>query len=57
MKLTLAYPYTDASGKDHDADSTPDLPDDEAARLLNAGRARTADAPTTAKRGTPKEKD
>ena len=56
MKVTLAYPYTDASGNDHDADSTPDLPDDEAVRLLNAGRARTADAPTTAKAGASKEK-
>jgi hypothetical protein len=56
MKVTLAYPYTDADGKAHDADSSLDLPEHEAVRLLDAGRARTADASTTAETGTSKEK-
>ena len=55
MKVILAYPYTDADGKTHDADTSPDLPVDVAVRLLDAGRARTAGASTTAKRGTSKE--
>lgn len=57
MKVTLAYPYTDASGEQHDADSSPDLPESEAVRLLNAGRARTADASTTADTGTSEENE
>jgi len=44
MKITLAYPYTDAAGKEHKPDSSPDLPEDEANRLLETGRARTADS-------------
>lgn len=56
MKVTLAYPYTDEAGKNHRADTSLDLPESEAVRLLHAGRARTADAPTTAKSGASKEK-
>lgn len=56
MKVTLAYPYTDADGKKHAADTAPDLPESEAVRLLNAGRARTAGASTTAASGDSKEK-
>ena len=54
MKVTLAYPYTDEAGKNHRADTSLDLPDSEAIRLLESGRARTADV-STAKTGAPKE--
>lgn len=41
-KVTLAYPYTDKSGKKHNADTSPTLPDQEAIDLLHSGRARAA---------------
>lgn len=44
MKVTLAYPYTTPGGRKYAADSTHELPEDEAVRLLNTGRARVADA-------------
>lgn len=37
MKVTLAYPY-----EGHEPDETIDLPDAEARRLVNDGRARRA---------------
>jgi hypothetical protein len=37
MKVTLAYPYGD-----HEPDTTIDLPDAEAQRLVNDGKARQA---------------
>lgn len=55
-KVVLAYPYTDADGATHKADSSIELPRGEANRLLNAGLARgleprakksTAAAPAT----------
>lgn len=42
-KVTLAYPYTDADGKNHNPDTTLSLPDGEAFELLASGRARAAD--------------
>lgn len=54
VKVTLAYPYTDADGKDHRPDTTLSLPEGEARRLLHFGRARTPDASTPAK-SAPKE--
>ena len=39
-KVVLAYPYTDANGKDHKPDSTVSVADDEAARLVAEGLAR-----------------
>lgn len=39
-KVVLAYPYTDADGKNHKADSSQSLPRHEANRLLDAGLAR-----------------
>lgn len=42
-KVTLAYPYTDADGKDHKADSTVSLPHAEASDLIYFGRARVPD--------------
>lgn len=54
--VTLAYPYTDAAGKKHSPDTTLDLPDGEANRLLHGGRARAADAPRrAAKQGAAKK--
>ena len=47
MKVTLAYPYTDADGKAHEPDATVDLADDVATQLVRDGRARTADAAPT----------
>jgi len=44
VKVTLAYPYTTPGGRKYAADSTHELPEDEAIRLLNTGRARVADA-------------
>lgn len=41
-KITLARAYTDAKGRNHKADSTVDLPREEAANLLTEGRARLA---------------
>lgn len=55
MKVTLAYPHTDADGNTHDADTSLELPADVAIRLLDTGRARAADASTTAEPGTPEE--
>lgn len=43
-KVVLAYPYTDADGKDHKPDVTLTLPRHEANRLLFAGLARVPDA-------------
>ena len=42
MKVTLAWPYTDADGKNHKPDTTVDLDVAEANRLLHAGLAREA---------------
>lgn len=38
--VTLAYPYTDAKGKEHDADETLALPAAEANELVAKGLAR-----------------
>ena len=42
--VTLAYPYTDADGKNHKADTTLSLERAEANRLLGAGLAREPEA-------------
>ena len=39
-KVTLAYPYIDEEGKNHKADTTLEVEDAEAARLLYFGLAR-----------------
>ena len=41
--VTLAYPYTDADGKNHKADTTLSLDVAEAIRLLHEGLARVPD--------------
>lgn len=38
-KVELLYPYTDKSGKNHNADATALLPEQEAADLVHFGRA------------------
>lgn len=48
-KVTLAAAYTDADGKDYEADAEVDLPRHEAHRLLDAGLARLPE------QGQPKE--
>lgn len=40
MKVVLAYPYTDADGKDHAPDSTVNLDDSTASQLVADGLAR-----------------
>jgi hypothetical protein len=40
IRVTLAYPYTDADGVAHRADSTISLPRAVASDLVYAGRAR-----------------
>lgn len=47
-KITLARAYTDAKGRNHKADSTVDLPREEAANLLFLGLARTEAEPEKA---------
>lgn len=39
-KIVLAYPYTDAAGKDHKPDTTVSVDDAEASRLVAEGLAR-----------------
>ena len=51
MKITLAYPWTDADGKTHKADATVDMPDAEAHDLIFFGRARVPE-PATRKKET-----
>lgn len=46
LKVTLAYPFTDAEGVAHRADSTVSLPLEVAKNLLHGGRARPAETPT-----------
>lgn len=41
-RIELAYPYTDAEGTRHEADSVVELPNDVAVELLAYGRARPA---------------
>lgn len=48
MRVTLAAPYVDADGKNHAANTTLDLDDAEASRLLHYGLAREASAPAEA---------
>ena len=51
-KVTLAYPYVDADGKNHAPDTTIDLEAPEANRLLHYGLARETSAPAdTDKKG------
>lgn len=50
MKVTLAYPWADESGKTYDPDSTVDLDEGVARALLNDGKARPADAKTATKK-------
>jgi hypothetical protein len=45
-KITLAYPYTGADGKNHRPDTTVDVDDAEAARLLHYGLARVPEPDT-----------
>lgn len=40
IEVTLAYPYTDADGVEHDADSTITLPKHVGKDLIHFGRAR-----------------
>jgi hypothetical protein len=48
LKVTLAYPYTDADGVNHRADTTVSLPVEVAQNLLWNGLARAAEkTPTT----------
>jgi hypothetical protein len=42
VKVEFAYPYTDAAGKNHNADATASLPREEAKNLIHFGRARVA---------------
>jgi hypothetical protein len=52
LKVTLAYPYTDAEGVNHRADSTVSLPLEVAQGLLWNGRARPAETPSKATKAT-----
>ena len=45
-KITLAYPYTGADGKNHRPYTTIDVDDAEAARLLHYGLARAPEPDT-----------
>lgn len=45
-KLVLAYAYVDADGRNHKPDTTVDVDDAEAARLLHYGLARTPEPDT-----------
>lgn len=42
-RITLAYPFTDADGKNHKPDTTISLPKDTADQLVFDGLARAAD--------------
>jgi hypothetical protein len=42
IRVEFAYPYTDAAGKNHNADATASLPREEAKNLIHFGRARVA---------------
>lgn len=42
MKITLAYPYTDAARVEHEPDETIEVPDREGKRLIRDGLARPA---------------
>lgn len=53
IKVTLAYPYTDAEGKAHKADATVTLPHEVGKNLIHAGRARRPDDKPVAKSATP----
>lgn len=52
MKVTFAYPYTDKSGKEHKPDSTADLPEGEAMRVIHDGRGRAESEPEKGKTTT-----
>jgi hypothetical protein len=54
LKVELAYPYTDAAGKNHHADATASLPREEAKNLIHFGRARAVKE-AAPKASTPKE--
>ena len=43
IRVELAYPYTDAAGKNHNADATASLPREEAKNLIHFGRARVSE--------------
>ena len=43
-KLVLAYPYTDAEGKTHAPDTTIEVEEGEANRLLHYGLARVPES-------------
>lgn len=45
-KIVLAYPYTGADGKNHKPDTTIEVDDAEANRLLYYGLARTPEPDT-----------
>lgn len=57
MRVTLAYPYTTPGGRTYKADSSPNLPDDVAWRLVTAGLARdyTPKTPAARRSNTTKE--
>jgi len=45
-KVTLAYAYVDADGRNHNPDTTVNVDDAEAARLLYYGLARAPEPDT-----------
>lgn len=49
ITVTLAYPYTDASGTKHAPDEDVELEDAEANRLLHYGLARVPESAHTKK--------
>ena len=53
IRVELAYPYTDAAGKNHNADATASLPREEAKNLIHFGRARAAKKATAKKAAVP----
>ncbi|MGA5869252.1 hypothetical protein [Streptomyces cinereoruber] len=47
MRVTFAYPHTDAEGKTYQPDDTADLDDAAARQLIKDGHARPADGTKT----------
>ncbi len=55
IKVEFAYPYTDAAGKNHNADATASLPLEEAKNLIHFGRARAVKDEAAPKASAKKE--
>ena len=49
VQVEFAYPYTDAAGKNHNADATASLPREEAMKKPSQGSCRSELAATTPK--------